>query len=293
MRFDDHHKAATFYLKKFTGMKTIPSVATRLVSMIDDNKSSLHDFEEVIRVDPTLVLRLLKLVNSAYFALRSKIKSISEAVAYIGIDNLRNLVVLDALKNLFTGNKDAGLFSRNDLWLHSSVTSICCQMIAERIFVQKGEDAFLCGLLHDIGLIVEDQTQPKRFAEFCRSFDPATDALIKHERLVIETDHATVGYYLTKEWGLNPEICHGIRLHHKVLDSVEPDNFAGILQISEYLISRLGYDAFPEIKPTVTSPKLLAHIKSDIMAYKAIMDDLPQEVQKAKEIYALRDDENG
>jgi HD-like signal output (HDOD) protein len=292
MKFDDHNKAAKFYLRKFIGLKTIPSVASRLVKMVDDNISSLQDFEEVIKVDPILVLRLLKLVNSAYFSLRTKINSISEAVAYIGVDNLRNLVFLDALKNLFIQDSDSNLFSRNRLWLHSSVTSICCQMIAERIFVQKGEDAFLCGILHDIGLIVEDQVKPKKFSEFCETFDPETHNLTDHERLHMGTDHSTIGYILTKEWGLNPNLCQAINLHHKSLDSIEPDSFAGILQIAEYLISRLGYDAFPEIGPSVSSPQLLVHIKKNIMSYKAIMDDLPHEIQRATEIYALEENEN-
>lgn len=293
MKSDDHCKTAELYLKNFTGLKTIPSVAARLVSMIDDDTSSLQDFEEVIKVDPTLVLRLLKLVNSAYFSLRTNIKNLSEAVVYIGVDNLRNLVVLDALKNLFQNNSDSALFSRNRLWLHSSVTSICCQMISERIFIQKGENAFLCGILHDIGLIVEDQVSPDKFYEFCKTFDPEIHTLTHHEQRVMGTDHPTISYLLTREWGLFPDICQAIKLHHKSLDSVTPDSLAGILQIAEYLIARLGYDAFPEIKPSLSSPQLLAHIKENLMAYRAIVDDLPHEIQRAREIYALEGNWNG
>ncbi|MCP4116129.1 MAG: HDOD domain-containing protein [Desulfobacteraceae bacterium] len=277
-------------MKKFTGLKTIPSVAARLVSMMDDDTCSLQDFEEVIKVDPTLVLRLLKLVNSAYFSLRTNIKSISEAVVYIGVDNLRNLVVLDALKNLFLKNSDSDIFSRKRLWLHSSVTSICCQMISERVFVQKGEDAFLCGILHDIGLIVEDQVAPAAFYEFCRTFNPEIHSLTDHEKLVMGTDHPTISCFLTRQWGLNREICQAVKLHHKSLDSVDPGSLAGILQIAEYIIARLGYDAFPEIKPSLSSPQLLVHMKQNIMAYRAIVDDLPDEIRRAKAIYALEED---
>ena len=283
----DRISTAKQYLKEFTGLKTIPSVATRLINMIDDENSSLQDFEDVIKVDPTLVLRLLKLVNSAYFSLRTKIKTISEAIVYVGIDNLRNLLVLDALKNLFLKDSNSDIFSRNRLWLHCSVASICCQMISERVFVQKGEDAFLCGILHDIGLIVEDQVTPDRFEEFCRTFDPENHDLTRHERKVMGTDHPTISYLLTKEWGLKTDVCQGVLLHHRTLDQVEPDSMAGILQISEYLISRLDYDAFPELKPQITSPPLLAHIRENIMGYRAIVDDLPQEIRRARDIYAL------
>ncbi len=290
MGADDQFKTSKLYVKKFTGLKTIPSVATRLISMIEEDSSSLQEFEEVIKVDPTLVLRLLKLVNSAYFSLRTKIKNISEAVAYIGVDNLRNMIVLDALKNLFVKNSNSDIFSRNRLWLHCSVTSICCQMIAERVFVLKGEDAFLCGILHDIGLIVEDQVTPDRFHDFCHTFDPEKHNITDHEQLIMGTDHPTISYFLTREWGLNPDICQGIRLHHKSLETVNPASLTGILQIAEYLISRLGYDAFPEIRANISSPPLVAHIKKNIMGYRAIVDDLPHEIQKAKEIYSLEED---
>lgn len=223
MKISDSTTTAKAYIKAFKGLKTIPSVATRLVSMIDDESSSLQDFEEVIKMDPTLVLRLLKLVNSAYFSLRTKINNISEAVAYIGVDNLRNLIVVDALKNLFRGDSKKNAFSRNRLWLHCSVTSICCQMVSERIFVDKGEDAFLCGILHDIGLIVEAQVAPEKFEGFCRSFDPDKGEMTLKEGEIMGTDHTIIGSLLTAEWGLPMDLCGGIRSHHRRLEEVSPE----------------------------------------------------------------------
>ena len=279
---------AKAYLKAFKGLKTIPSVASRLVSMIEDESTTLQDFEEVIKMDPTLVLRLLKLVNSAYFSLRTTISNISEAVAYIGVDNLRNLIIVDAIKNLFRGAAKENTFSKNRLWLHCSVTSICCQMISERIFVTKGEDAFLCGILHDIGIIVEAQAAPEKFQRFCQTFTPDTQEMTRKENEIMGTDHTVIGEMLTAEWKLPPDVCFAIKSHHKRLEEVSPRSQAGMLQIAEYLISRLEYDAFPDVF-TGVSPPLLSHIKENIMGYRAIVDDLPHEIQKAKEIYNLEE----
>ncbi|MCK5098827.1 MAG: HDOD domain-containing protein [Desulfobacteraceae bacterium] len=277
---------AKFFLKKITKMKTIPAVATRLISMLEDDDSTFQEFEEVIKIDPTLVLRVLKLVNSSYYALRTKITSVSEAVAFIGIDNLRNLIVLDALKHLFSKGSKTKIFSRNRLWLHCAAVSICCQMISERIFTQKGEDAFLCGILHDFGLIVEDQVVPGKFEEFCNTYDPEKHLITDYESLIMGTDHQAIGYLLTKDWGLSREIQEGIKRHHKSLDKIEPKSLAGILQIAEYLVFRLNLFAFPEVKANISSP-LLIHMKENIREYRAIVDDLPDEIQKAEEIYAM------
>lgn len=290
MESSRYHATAKLYLNKFTGLKTVPSVAARLVKMIEEDTCSLKDFETVIRVDPTLVLRILKLINSAYFSLRTKIKNISEAVAYIGMDNLRNMIFLDAVKNLFFKDSNSMEFSRKELWVHCAVTSICCQMVAERIFARKGEDNFLCGILHDIGLIVEDQVAPEKFKEFCRTFDPAGQEVTDHERKIMGTDHTIIGYLLVQQWGLEPDLCQGMKRHHDVLEAVEPDSHAGILQISEYLASMLGYAAYPETHTRIHSPPLLSHIKKNIMGYRAIVDDLPQEIARIREIYSLGDD---
>lgn len=290
MKSSGYQSRAKLYLDKFTALKTVPPVAARLVKMIDEDTSSLEDFETVIRVDPTLVLRILKLINSSYFSLRTKIKNISEALAYIGMGNLRNMIVLDAVKTLFLKDSSTIEFSRKKLWAHCAVTSICCQMVAERIFVRKGEDDFLCGILHDIGLIVEDQVAPKKFKEVCRTLDPADQTLTDHERTVMGTDHTIIGYLLTQQWGLNADLCRGVKYHHDVMDTVEPDSHAGILQIAEYLSSMLGYTAYPETQKKIHSPPLLSHIKENVMGYRAILDDLPQEITRVREIYSLGDD---
>ncbi len=243
----------------------------------------------MIKMDPTLVLRLLKLVNSAYFSLRTKINNISEAVAYIGVDNLRNMIILDAIKNLFKDDSGKNIFSKNRLWLHCSVTSICSQMIAERIFVTRGEDAFLCGILHDIGIIVEAQVAPEKFETFCKNFVPETQDMTTQEKQILGTDHTVLGGMLTAEWKLPQELCYGITAHHSQLKTVTPESHAGTLQIAEYLIARLEYNAFPDVISGM-SPPLLSHIKDNIMGYRAIVDDLPHEIQKARAIYDLEED---
>lgn len=277
---------ATSFLKKLTNIKTIPAVAIRLISMIENKDSTFQDFEEVIKIDPTLVLRVLKLVNSSYFALRIRIKRVSEAIAFIGIDNLRNLLVLDTLKHLFQKDSSTELFSRNRLWFHSAAVSICCQMIVERIFGIKGEDAFLCGILHDSGLIVEDQVSPDKFKEFYLSYIPEKHLITDHETSIIGTDHQVTGYLLTRDWGLSREIQEAIRCHHKNPKNIDPESLSGILQMAEYLVFRLERLAYPEIK-TALSPLLLGHMKKNIGEYRAIVDDLPNEIKRAEGIYSL------
>ena len=271
-------------IKKFVTAKTLPHVAVRLTKLISDKNSTMQDFEKIMKMDPTLVLRLLRVVNSSYYGLRQKVNSISRAVVVIGMNNLRNMIVTEALKDIFKESQEQAAFSRNRLWLHCAAVSICSQMISERIFGQNSENVFLCGILHDIGMIVEDQTAHDLFNQACKAYAQDSGSIIDHEKKNIGTDHCQVGYLLAKDWKLPFEVQQGIKQHHDVLKKISPSSITGIIQISEYIVSKLDYTAMRGMKPTLPPP-LADHIRENVQEYKALVKDLPDEMSKASDLY--------
>jgi len=271
-------------LKKFTTSKTLPHIAIKLTKLISDENSTMQDFENMIKMDPTLVLRILRGANSPYYGLRQKVNSISRAVVVIGINNLRNMIVTEGLKEIFKDKKRKNTFSRNRLWLHCAAVSICSQMIIERIFGLNGEDAFLCGILHDIGMIVEDQTATDLFSQVCNTYGDNSGPITDYEKEIIGTDHCKIGYLLAKDWQLPVEVQEGIHHHHKSLDQVSPSSLTGGIQLAEYIVSQLDYTAIPGMNAKL-SPPLVTHIRDNIKEYKAIVRDLPDEMSKAKDLY--------
>lgn len=265
-------------------MKTLPSVAVRLTRMISDDTYSLAEFEAVIRLDPTLVLRLLKIVNSPFYALASKVESIAEAVAFVGMDNLRNLIVLDIFNHLVREAPSDSGFSRKRIWLHSAAVGITSQIISERIFEQKGENAFLSGLIHDIGLIIEDQIVPDAFSRACQACLDSDHPITVHERQSVGTDHTKVGAAIARDWNLPLVVQEGIRDHHNAGSGMDPKSMAGILQIAEYLVFRLDYSVL-DGKDVALCPSLLKHIHKNIQEYKAVAMDLPGEIRQAEAVF--------
>lgn len=272
-------------LNKFSTAKTLPHIAIKLTKLISDENSTMQDFEKMIKMDPTLVLRLLRGANSPYYGLRQKVNSISRAVVVIGINNLRNMIVTEGLKELFKDKKSENVFSRNRLWLHCSAVSICSQMIMERIFGLNGEDAFLCGILHDIGMIIEDQTAPDLFYRVCNTYDENSKPITDYEKEIVGTDHCAIGYLLAKDWQLPIEIQEGIQRHHKMLDHVSPSSLTGVIQLAEFIVSQLDYTAISGMKAKL-SPPLATHIRDNVKEYKALVRELPNEMSKAKDLYA-------
>jgi len=276
--------SAAELIQKFYNLKTLPHVAVQLIRLISSEKSSLHEFEELIRLDPTLVLRVLRLANSAYFGLKQKVDNISRALVFIGIKNLRNMIATEALREIFKGESEHAKFSRSHLWLHSAVVGICSQMISERIFGQKGEDGFLCGLLHDIGMIVEDQVAHDAFISVCEAYQPETRPITEYEMETIGASHCELGYLLAQNWHLSMEIQEGVKLHHDYKLDKSVQDIVSIIQISEYIATKLNYSELPGMIVTLP-PNLVTHIKENMGEYKIIAKDLPDEIAKAEEIY--------
>jgi len=275
---------AQHVLNQFKGIKTLPHVAIRLSKLISDETTSMNQLEEIIRLDPALVIRLLQMVNSPYYGLRQTVKSIPRAVVYIGMKNLRNMIVIEALKDIFQKTSSKGIFSRSQLWLHSAAVGICSQMISERIFMKKGEDAFLCGILHDIGLIVEDQVSKEQFTQVCRAWESNTKPFIEYENEIIGTNHCEIGYYLARDWKLPSDVQLSIRRHHDAMEAIDPVSPLGVIQISEFIVSKMNYPAIQGMEVKL-STALSSHIRDNLREYKAMANDLPEEMAKAEDLY--------
>jgi HD-like signal output (HDOD) protein len=276
--------SAKRFIKKYTAIKTLPHAVTRLSKLLNDDNATMKDFEDVIKMDPTLVVRLLRLVNSPFFGLRQHVDSISRAVAFIGMKNLQNMAVTDALKNIFNSKDTSTLFSRKKLWLHCAAVSICSKMLAERIFAINGDDAYLCGILHDFGLIVEEQVAEKYFLQACIEYGTA-GSLSACEQKYLDTDHSEIAYLMTIDWGMPIAIQEAIRDHHTLSENTEPASLTGILQISEYITGQFDYIPISGPVPQL-APSLVFHLQENADEYKVLIDDFPEEMSKAKDIYA-------
>jgi HD-like signal output (HDOD) protein len=278
--------SAETLIEKFKKIRTLPHIVTRLVQLVNDEESTLQDFEAVIRLDPALVARLLTLVNSSYFGLTRKVDSISRAVALLGMKNLHNIAVTDAIQGMLRSHSGSTEFSPQRLWLHSAASGICCKMIAERIFTINGDDAYLCGILHDIGLIVEMAADQETFLQLTEQLAVGGPSIVELESQLFQTDHCQIGYILAKDWRITDPIAEAIRDHHQENNgSIAPHSPTGILQMSEYIIQQLHFSAIKEGLIPSLAPSLAAHIQANVEEYRVLAEDLPEELEKTKQMY--------
>ncbi len=271
------------FIEDFTDIHPLPVIIATVTRLLRDPESTMKDFEEVIKMDPVLVSRLLKLVNSSYYGLVQRVDSISRAIAVLGMQNMHNLVITDALKRFFIAPGGDTVFSKKKLWTHSAAVSICCKMVAERIFGINGDNAFLCGILHDFGLLIEEQLRQEEFHRLCSSCTSGS-VLLEMEQRTFGTDHCEICYLMTFDWNIPESIQNAIRDHHLISSDIEPSSLTGIIQISEYIAGQMELSTLPDMTIEI-SPRLTSHLQDNLDEYTVLIDDLPEEINNARTIY--------
>lgn len=271
-------------VEKFNKLKTLPHVAIRINQMVNSESATMQEFEEVIKLDPILVARLLRLVNSPYFGLVQKVDSIAKSVVFVGMKHLRNLVTVESLRNLYKDREDAVGFSRKNLWFHSATVAILGQLIARRIFSQDGDDIFLAGIIHDIGIIVEDQFVGRELRLLLADYLKGNKDISIYEDEVIGTNHCKIGRLLAGEWNLPDEIVEAVRFHHRRDKEYPIPSVISILQLAEFMACKLNYGVVKGHNDPLP-PYLTSHLKGKMSEYKVLLKALPAEMAKARELY--------
>jgi putative nucleotidyltransferase with HDIG domain len=200
-------------VRRMNEISTLPHVALRVMQVASDPKSGARDLKEVMEGDAALSARVLRSVNSSAYATRTKITNLQQAIAYLGIAQIRNLAMTASVSELFAKNEMIGTYRRSDLWRHMVAVGICARMIAMRAGIRNFEDVFLGGLLHDIGIILEDQNLHDAFTKVAQSLRQGT-TLIETEHTQFIFDHTTLAEKVTTKWSFPDLVTATIRHHH-------------------------------------------------------------------------------
>lgn len=243
------------YLKKIRNLPTLPAILARIMSTLDDPRSSAGDLERIIRNDQALTTKLLAVANSAYYGFRHEVNSVRRAVVAIGYQEVRNLCVgLSLMGYLKPGTfKDPDMAEK--LWLHSLAVSEGARIVAEKNGTVDAELAFTSGLLHDVGKVVLSAFFPEDVAQLQALLRTGVPFLEAEREL--EMAHEDVGRALANHWELPPMIAEVMGRHHHLSRALDHIKMVSTVHVADYLARRLGLaDTYrnddPELKPLAT-----------------------------------------
>jgi putative nucleotidyltransferase with HDIG domain len=222
-------------------LPTLPEIYHRLVATIDDPFSSIWEVERIIRQDPAMTARILRLVNSSLYGLSSPVSTVAQAVRTIGYDALKQLVLTTSVIDMFQPGQESPL-SLKLYWEHCLGTAAAARQLALWVGEEHPEEFFVAGLLHDIGKLIHNQYAPEKFRAALAVAASERLTLESAEHVVLGFSHNQTGGFLIHRWGLSPAIQRAVAYHHtpSVPNRLSPTLHEHIVHCADLISIALG-----------------------------------------------------
>ena len=258
-------------VKAFPGM---PATAARLLKLLDNPDSSASQIEEVLRYDAGLTANILKLTNSAYFGIPSKVSSVKQAIMMLGWKRLLQLVMTMCMSTVMKRPVDGYGLPRGELWRHSIAVSVAAEAVVKALKIPEAEEVFTAALLHDVGKLVlggfvkDDLEQIRAMVSKGIPFEVA-------EYMVIGTDHAEIGARILKKWDFPQDLVNAVNWHHDPETCENHCTLSDIVHIANTVGLRIGFNRDADqmrIEPaaSVTERLGLGPVDLDVLAEQTL-----------------------
>ncbi len=219
-------------------LATLPEVTIKIIEIVEDPKSTARDLHEVIKNDPALSVKVLKVVNSAFYGLPGQVASVDRAIILLGLSAVKNIAIAASIARLFKGSRISEHFSASDLWRHSVAVAVVARTLARLApHPAMADEIFVAGLIHDLGTLIERQAYPDQFSEVIDTCLENGSNFLACEREIIGADHQAFGVALTTKWKFPRHLRAAVGFHHNP-ESLSPElrNMAGLIQIADVMV---------------------------------------------------------
>ncbi len=216
-----------------------PMIVSTLMSLTADLNSSLNKICKTIMADQSLTARVLKLSNSSFYGRAKEVYTLKEAIILLGFKTLRSLVVASSTHTLYQGVTDQRF--RDRLWEHTLATALASRLIAQAVDHPGFEEAFIAGLMHDIGKLVLMQKIPEQYQTIISTAEQSGRSHAELEREILGFDHTEVGRLLLQKWAFPRLLVQAVAEHHDPLGENEhPLPLAFIVNAADILARNQG-----------------------------------------------------
>jgi len=208
-------------IERCATLPTLPAVAVRVLELCQREQLDLNEIASAISNDPALSVKLMRTANSPIFALRREVTTISYAISLLGINAIRTLVLSFSLaRNLSTGR----VRELQDYWRRSILSALAARAMCNGPLLCLREEAFLCGLLQDVGMLALAQALGPQYAELLETAKGDHAELIGIERVALGGDHAQVGAWLLDRWRVPSMLARVVAASHGVNETAEDES---------------------------------------------------------------------
>jgi putative nucleotidyltransferase with HDIG domain len=200
-------------LSKVKSFPTMPEAGAKMLGVLEEPDTEISDIEEILRYDPGLTANILKLANSAYFGIPSKIGSLKQAVMVLGFKRLKQLVVASCVSAVMDKSVAGYDLPPGNLWRHSIAVSLAAEALVKDKKKTVSQDVFTPALLHDVGKLVLGNFVKEELVAI-KSIAAKGIPFVVAENMILGTDHAEIGAQILTHWNFPKEVIHAVRWHH-------------------------------------------------------------------------------
>jgi len=258
---------------------SIPATGARMLKMLEDPETTADEIEDVLRHDPGLTGNVLKLANSAYFGIPSKVSSVRQGVLLLGLKRLIQLVVASCISAVMDKPVPGYDLPPGDLWRHSIAVSIAAEALVKDKKNIDADDIFTPALLHDIGKLILGPFVKDELEDIEKIASKGVPYVVA-ENMMLGTDHAEVGAQLLSQWSFPREVIEAVRWHH---DPDFPDQARAqvdIVYVSNLLCQNNSNGNGSEGPSYDLSPAVIERLGIDVDQFETIATNVAQWVDE-------------
>lgn len=200
-------------MEKVSSFPSMPRAGVKLRALLAEEDVSIDEIEGILRHDPGLATNVLRLANSAYFGLPTKVTALKHAVMLLGVKRFANIAVSACMSKTMDKAVEGYNLSPGELWLHSIAVSNTAEAFAKYIKFSETNDVFTPALLHDMGKLVLGEFVKEEMQKI-QSIAAKGVPLEIAENMVLGTDHAEIGALILAKWSFPSDLVNAVRWHH-------------------------------------------------------------------------------
>ena len=283
-------------LAQLESLPALSPIVARILEITSDSHSNTRELVSLIEGDPSLTARVLSMLNRADKGVLSGSATVTTAVTLLGYKTIRHIALGVKVMEIFgraepTAEGEAVAFNRLEFWKHCLGVACAARGLAAVVGGWDPEEAFVCGLLHDIGKAAIDATLPKSAARIARNANETRGDIADAERSLLGIDHAMIGRRLAQRWGLPQRVVDCIWLHHQDVEALPPSVAVGkhvqVVQLADTLVRerRIGWSGNHRVRTGAGT--LAARLGIAPEALERVISTLVDEIERRAEWIGL------
>lgn len=225
---------------KIASIPSIPHVVTQVLNLCENPNSHVGDIVETLKLDEAITLKVLNLCNSSYYGLNRHVDSLQDAVVFLGLNSLINLVLTTVASDFYRNAQNNYGLARGELWKHSVAVAITAQIIGCHVRHDNPDRLFTSGLLHDIGKTVLDEYLSDNVEPLREKIEQSGYTLLQAEEEVLGITHCVVGHMIAEQWELPPSLRSVIRHHHEPMTAEDHVTDCCICHLANGVVATMG-----------------------------------------------------